>query len=265
MDRSTRTWDRDTLTFCLLLSAAVVALAVLITMTVSGRPGSGDTPLTAPSPMEFESPPVAPLRPPPPALAQPVATASPTPTPVQVQTEVEEIPVRQPSTSRPAARPTPPRATTRPPAGRPAAPGWSAWLDRPVSLEVAGSPGLLVRHRDFVAQLGRISGRNSALARADSTFVLRRGLADDGCLSFESVNYAGRYLRHQNFVVRLHRRDGSALFARDATFCPEAAGEDLTLRSVNYPDHRLAVHRSTLTIGPVSRANALRLHLRPPP
>ena len=63
------------------------------------------------------------------------------------------------------------------------------------------------------------------------------GLADPSCVSFESVNRPGSYLRHQNFQFHLQPNDGSTLFAQDATFCPQAgnSGQGTSFQSVNFP------------------------------
>jgi hypothetical protein len=115
-----------------------------------------------------------------------------------------------------------------------------------IGLEPLSRPGYRVRHRDFSGRIDAIGPGRSAVDRADSTFTVRRGLAASGCVSFESVNFPGYYLRHRDFVIHLHRRDGSQLFAADATFCavPGLAGRDISLRSHNYPSYYL-YHRDT--------------------
>jgi non-reducing end alpha-L-arabinofuranosidase len=67
-----------------------------------------------------------------------------------------------------------------------------------------------------------VSAASSETDKLDSTFVEAAGLANSSCVSFESVNKPGYYLRHQNFVLHLQPNDGSTLFANDATFCPVA-------------------------------------------
>ena len=71
-------------------------------------------------------------------------------------------------------------------------------------------------------------------SREDSTFKLVKGLADDSCYSFATSD--GTYLRHRSFVLRSERNDGSALFERDATFCPRTSAYSgaVMLESVNY-------------------------------
>jgi alpha-L-arabinofuranosidase B-like protein len=135
-----------------------------------------------------------------------------------------------------------------------------------VSLEAAGSPGSRVRHRNFRARLDRVGPASGAGDRADATFRVRSGLAGGGgCVSLEAANFPHRFLRHRDFAVVLHAIDGSALFASDATFCPESvAGGRLVLRSVNYPQRYVTVRDSLLFLDRVPAGAALSLSVRPP-
>ena len=56
-----------------------------------------------------------------------------------------------------------------------------------------------------------------ALFRADATYFQEPGLADPSGLSFRSVNYPDRYIRHRDFHLYVEPRDSPNL-ARDATF-----------------------------------------------
>ncbi|WP_306213731.1 AbfB domain-containing protein [Actinoplanes sp. RD1] len=123
---------------------------------------------------------------------------------------------------------------------------------------------LLLRHRDFRLRLDPVSARSDALSRADATFVLRRGLADPECFSLESVNYPGLFVRHRNFRILLTRPDGAA----DATFCTEqggsAAAGGLLLRSVNFPDRRIAAHGDELSLAAVPASGAQLFRMTSP-
>ena len=152
-------------------------------------------------------------------------------------------------------------ATSRRPAPRraPSPPVAAAVVDLnigdAVSLEVRGMPTLRVRHRAFLGRVDPISATSSALDRADATFRVRTGLGDDGCVSLESVNYPGSFLRHRDFVIHLDRRDGSPLFDQDATFCPRPVrdGTAVTLEAVNFPDRAITAHADAtlhLDVGP---------------
>jgi Alpha-L-arabinofuranosidase B (ABFB) domain/Ricin-type beta-trefoil lectin domain/Ricin-type beta-trefoil lectin domain-like len=81
-----------------------------------------------------------------------------------------------------------------------------------------------------------------SLMQGGSAYVVRRGLADDQCISLEAYNRPGSYLRHAYFIGWLNNNDGSDLFKADATFCPTNGMDDpgaVTLQSLNYPDRVL--------------------------
>jgi non-reducing end alpha-L-arabinofuranosidase len=158
--------------------------------------------------------------------------------------------------SRPSASPSPSPAPVRttPPVR----------LNSRISL-AAESPGgapMLLRHRNFRLWLDAVDTGSDELSRADATFVLRRGLADDKCFSLEAVNYPGFFVRHQNFRIVLTRPDSAA----DATFCSERAGGDgwMRLRPVNYPDQRIAAGDDGLILAAVPASGAQRFRMTAP-
>jgi hypothetical protein len=107
----------------------------------------------------------------------------------------------------------------------------------PLSLRARYYPDHYVRHRNF---LGEVTTVASDLDHRDATFVRRPGLADPYAASYESTNYPGFFLRHQNFRLHLAQRDGSALFNADATFHERPGLSDttsLSLESHNYPNY----------------------------
>jgi hypothetical protein len=104
-----------------------------------------------------------------------------------------------------------------------------------VGIGVTGLTGYRLRNRDFVARLEADSTAQGPSGR----FQVRQGLAGAGCLSFESAEYPGFYLRHRNYVLMVERSDFSTLYRSDATFCPQASAGGFALRSVNFPDHHL--------------------------
>ena len=87
------------------------------------------------------------------------------------------------------------------------------------------------------ATIAPISGASSLAVLQDSTWIVRTGLADSSCLSFESRNYPGDYLRHYNFVLHREPYDGTLQFAQDGTFCPVRGndGQGKSFQSVNFP------------------------------
>ncbi|MEU4693483.1 AbfB domain-containing protein [Actinoplanes sp. NPDC023714] len=94
-----------------------------------------------------------------------------------------------------------------------------------------------LRHADSLGWTEVVNSGSAALLKNDATFILRHGLADSSCYSFESVNVPGQYLRHAASRIRLAANDGSALFAGDATFCsrPGLGGAGVTFESINFP------------------------------
>ena len=124
------------------------------------------------------------------------------------------------------------------------APWWRSGADLPLaarSLRVT-TPGFTDRYLRHQASLGVtsvITAGSSATDKADATFVVRPGLADSSCYSFESRNFPGSYLRHANFRIRRDAADGTALFQQDATFCAQPASGGVALRSYNLPSHAI--------------------------
>ncbi|MFI2644315.1 alpha-L-arabinofuranosidase B [Streptomyces sp. NPDC018610] len=92
-------------------------------------------------------------------------------------------------------------------------------------------------HDDADVVIAPVSASSSSTTKAAATWTVRAGLANSSCLSFESTDRPGQYLRHSDFRLHLGTGDGTSQFAQDATFCPEAGhnGQGYSLRSVNYP------------------------------
>jgi hypothetical protein len=222
---------RRVLVACALtVTAGVAGLAVLLYPFDEPRgPAPVAERLIDPSGLWVPSPPVSVLPAPSSSLSSSPGYVEPTWTRQVPRTTPRGAGKAPSSTPSPTPRPTP-------------APGLK--VGEPVSLVVAASPDYRLRHRDFIGRVDRIGSDASPQERADSTFVVRKGLGRDSCVSFESVNYPGYFLRHRNFVLRLDRRDPSPLFAQDATFCaaPAPDGNAIVLESINYPGWSLVVH-----------------------
>ncbi|MFI7024432.1 AbfB domain-containing protein [Micromonospora sp. NPDC049900] len=146
-------------------------------------------------------------------------------------TSAHPVPVLPPPVASDPARPS---STPPAPTGTALTPGAR------IGLEAAALPGRRVRHAGFQARVDAVDAGSSASSKADAAFVVRTGLAG-ACLSFESVNFPGHYLRHHEFRVFLHRADGSDLFRADSTFCQVTgiSGTHTSLRSYNYPNRYL--------------------------
>ena len=125
---------------------------------------------------------------------------------------------------------------------------WSLGIDLPTG------PGgtevtWVLRHFNSLAQFNPLTVENfeNPTFRRDGTWRIVRGLATDdaSCLSIESTNFPGSFLRHSDFRVRLDPNDDSALFAADATWCTRFSldgrtdtGEGVVaFESFNFPDY----------------------------
>ncbi len=110
-----------------------------------------------------------------------------------------------------------------------------------VSLQATndGDSSGYIKHDDSddLVVVAPVTAGSSSTDKQDATFVEAAGLANPSCVSFESVNKPGSYLRHQNFQFHLQPNDGSSLFAMDATFCPGTgnSGQGTSFQSVNFP------------------------------
>jgi hypothetical protein len=91
----------------------------------------------------------------------------------------------------------------------------------------------------------------------DSEWKLVPGLADSAGVSFQSVNYPDRYLRHYSYQLRLDAGDGTSAFAQDATFYKVAGLADAgwtSFRSCNVPTRYIRHADYALRIDPLSTA-----------
>ncbi|SOB86131.1 alpha-L-arabinofuranosidase B [Streptomyces sp. 1331.2] len=106
-----------------------------------------------------------------------------------------------------------------------------------------------------------ISGTNSsssATDKADATWIVRAGLANSSCLSFESANNPGQFLHHYNYELYLDFDNGVGSFAQDATFCPTAgnSGTGTSFQSVNFPTKYLRHYNYTAYIASNGGSNS---------
>jgi hypothetical protein len=105
-----------------------------------------------------------------------------------------------------------------------------------------------IAHSGTSAVTSVVTSTSSATDKANASWIVRAGLANSSCVSFESRNTSGNYLRHQNFQLYLQPNDGSSLFDQDATFCSQAGqnGQGNSFTSVNYPDRFIRHYNNTV-------------------
>ncbi|WP_420594207.1 MGH1-like glycoside hydrolase domain-containing protein [Deinococcus sp.] len=84
-----------------------------------------------------------------------------------------------------------------------------------------------------------VNAGSDATLKADATFRIVPALDGTPCYSFESRNFAGKYLRHQLGRLRIDANDGGDLMHKDATFCAQtglADGSGVSFASRNFPN-----------------------------
>ncbi|MFJ8049645.1 sigma-70 family RNA polymerase sigma factor [Streptomyces luteogriseus] len=138
--------------------------------------------------------------------------------------------------------PTPTSMPTAAPATRA-----EAWFSGRRALRSVDDPGDYVSQSGRLGILGPVGATSSASTRQAATFTFVPGLADPRCYSLRDAT--GRYLRHYAFRIRLDTDDGSAIFQKDATFCPRSGSTagSVSLESYNYPGRYLR-HRDDLQL-----------------
>jgi non-reducing end alpha-L-arabinofuranosidase len=97
--------------------------------------------------------------------------------------------------------------------------------------------GDYISNRNGAVVIAPITSGSPARDRGDATWIVRRGLADVSCVSFESGNNPGDFLRHQNLALLVQVFDGTALNRSDATFCatPGKDGKGNSFHPVSDP------------------------------
>jgi hypothetical protein len=117
-----------------------------------------------------------------------------------------------------------------------------------------------LRHDDADTKvvISAISSASSATDKADAGWIVRNGLANSSCVSFESANVPGQYLRHYNYELYTAGDDGTSIFAQDATFCPKAGnnGQGNSFQSVNFTSKYLRHYNYTVYIASNGGSNA---------
>ncbi|MFC7383021.1 alpha-L-arabinofuranosidase B [Sphaerisporangium rhizosphaerae] len=107
-----------------------------------------------------------------------------------------------------------------------------------------------IRHQNDQVVTSVINSSSSSLDKSDATWIVRAGLASGSCVSFESRNYPGDFLRHYNYQLYRQHNDGGSQFAADATFCPQTgkSGQGTSFASYNYSTRFLRHYNNTVYI-----------------
>ncbi|MFI6151776.1 alpha-L-arabinofuranosidase B [Kitasatospora sp. NPDC051170] len=117
-----------------------------------------------------------------------------------------------------------------------------------------------LRHDDTDTKvvISAVGSSGPATDKAAAGWIVRAGLANSSCLSFESADRPGQFLRHYGFELYLNADDGGGNFAQDATFCatPGNSGTGASFRSVNYPTKYLRHYDYTAYVAGNGGSNA---------
>ncbi|KAJ7452232.1 family 54 glycoside hydrolase [Mycena latifolia] len=95
----------------------------------------------------------------------------------------------------------------------------------------------------FIAHTGTtvntqvVSSSSTSALKLSASWTVVAGLANSACVSFESRDTSGSFIRHANFMLLVNANDGTKQFKEDATFCPQAGlnGQGNSIRAWGYP------------------------------
>jgi hypothetical protein len=115
-----------------------------------------------------------------------------------------------------------------------------------------------INHSGANVDTAVVDSSSATSAKQNASWIVRAGLANSSCVSFESKNTAGSYLRHQNYQLYVHANDRSALFASDATFCPQAGrnGQGNSFASSNFSTRYIRHYNNLVYIASNGGSNA---------
>ncbi|KZV98282.1 Arabinosidase B [Exidia glandulosa HHB12029] len=95
-----------------------------------------------------------------------------------------------------------------------------------------------LRHSGSAINTEVVSSSSNSTLKGQASWTVRAPLVSSaqGCVSFESRDTPGSFIRHSNYALVLNANDNSKIFHEDATFCPGAGlnGQGNTFRSWSY-------------------------------
>jgi hypothetical protein len=101
----------------------------------------------------------------------------------------------------------------------------------------AGYTTRYLAHTGSTVNTQIVSSSSSAALKQQASWTVRSGLANSACVSFESKDTAGSFIRHFDYALQLGANDGSKQFKEDATYCGQAGlnGQGNAIRSWSFP------------------------------
>ena len=101
----------------------------------------------------------------------------------------------------------------------------------------AGYTTRYLAHTGTAVNTQVVTSSSSTTLKQQASWTIRTGLGNSACVSFESVDTPGSYLRHNAFVLLVNANDGTKQMHEDATFCSQAGlnGKGTSVRAWGYP------------------------------
>ncbi|KAJ5174193.1 uncharacterized protein N7482_000070 [Penicillium canariense] len=101
----------------------------------------------------------------------------------------------------------------------------------------AGYTTRYIAHSGSTINTQVVSSSSTTTLKQQASWIVRTGLANSACFSFESYDTPGSFIRHYNFELLLNANAGTKQFYEDATFCPLSGlnGQGNSIRSWSYP------------------------------
>ncbi|KAI0189072.1 Arabinosidase B [Astrocystis sublimbata] len=80
-----------------------------------------------------------------------------------------------------------------------------------------------IAHDGANVRLQVVSSSSATALKKSANWIVHVGLGNSACLSFESVDSPGSFIRHSKNALHVDENDGGRQFAQDATFCSQVA------------------------------------------
>ncbi|KAF2161563.1 carbohydrate-binding module family 42 protein [Zasmidium cellare ATCC 36951] len=96
----------------------------------------------------------------------------------------------------------------------------------------------------------QITSTSNTALKQSASWTVHSGLGNSACISFESVDVPGSFIRHSNAGLKISSDDGTKLMHEDATFCPQTGlnGQGNSIKSWSYPTKMVRVYQGKVYI-----------------
>ncbi|KAJ4256278.1 Alpha-L-arabinofuranosidase [Fusarium torreyae] len=114
-------------------------------------------------------------------------------------------------------------------------------------LTTSGYTDRYLAHTGTTVNTQVITSSSATALKQQGSWTVRSGLANSGCVSFESKDTPGSFIRHQAFALLVNKNDNTKQFKEDATFCPQAGlnGQGTSIRAWGYPTRYFRHYENT--------------------